>query len=400
MQRLPRFLLQRRPDSVPAVHLGLLRHLLWRPPYPCHHSDFDKRPGSRAGLWRCYRKSAAHRCGVAGANMGSCGVGSGPNGASCDSMRTTFQFGFAFFCPSSSTLPSGTTSFAIGTVCGGPRCKALTNLVAWHQCRRRTSRTLQRRYVKRIIIFTSIRTNKLKICSNRIEYYGTAVTEVHVESDVSPCDDHGHLIRQPPTHIATISTSNEHMIETTQTLHTIEPTTRISVSATPRSNKTSFSNQLGKLKKTATTRLRRLDPVKMAYLRTSFIFGFAVLITWIPSSVNRLYSIANNSHINFQLSAVSGTVLPLQGVWNALIYFTTSGKTVSHICNGTAETIFSRNSMSNMIPRSPRYRFGAAQRTRSSNIDQEDRRQGLRLDEVELPVRRPADIYRLPSQGY
>lgn len=71
-------------------------------------------------------------------------------------------------------------------------------------------------------------------------------------------------------------------------------------------------------------KLKRLDPVKMAYLRTSFIFGFAVLITWIPSSVNRLYSQANGGKISFSLNVASGFVLPLQGVWNAIIYLTTS----------------------------------------------------------------------------
>jgi hypothetical protein len=65
----------------------------------------------------------------------------------------------------------------------------------------------------------------------------------------------------------------------------------------------------------------------MAYLRTSFIFGFAVLITWIPSSINRLYSLTHSDRISFSLSVASGCVLPLQGVWNALIYFTTSWKT-------------------------------------------------------------------------
>ncbi len=229
-----------------------------------------------------------------------------------------------------------------------------------------------------------------KICPHRIEYYGMAVTEVHVESDVSPCDDHGHLIRQPPTHVATISTSDNAMAETTPTLQAIHPITRTSVSAAPRSNKTSFSNQLGKLKQTAASRLKRLDPVKMAYLRTSFIFGFAVLVTWIPSSVNRLYSIANHGHINFQLSAVSGTVLPLQGVWNALIYFTTSWKTVAHICSGTAETIFRRKSTRIVHSHPSRgRRFGASLRRRSSDMGQHCRRQSLRSDELELQTRPP-----------
>lgn len=78
------------------------------------------------------------------------------------------------------------------------------------------------------------------------------------------------------------------------------------------------------MKSSASLKLKRLDPVKMAYLRTSFIFAFAVLITWIPSSVNRLYSLSHGGKVSFQLSVASGCVLPLQGVWNAIIFFTTS----------------------------------------------------------------------------
>lgn len=126
----------------------------------------------------------------------------------------------------------------------------------------------------------------------------------------------------------------------------------------------------------------------MAYLRTSFIFGFAVLVTWIPSSVNRLYSIANGGRINFALSAVSGTVLPLQGVWNALIYFTTSGKTVAEICNGTAETIWRRAGKGEGTT-VQRMRLGAL-RSQSSNISQECRRQSSRLEDIELEECAPA----------
>ncbi|KAM3479010.1 hypothetical protein MY8738_005688 [Beauveria namnaoensis] len=219
--------------------------------------------------------------------------------------------------------------------------------------------------------------------------YGIAVTEVHVETDLSPCDDQGHLIQQSPTHVATVSSSAAHVIETTHTLHTMDSIARTSVSAAQRSNKTSFSQQITRLKETATSRLRRLDPVKMAYLRTSFIFGFTVLVTWIPSSVNRVYSIANDGHINFTLSAVSGTVLPLQGVMNALIYFTTSWNTVRNIFKREEETIFGRRGTQYCTRRPARARFGAALGGGSSNIGQEDRRQSMRLEEIEMQVRQP-----------
>lgn len=101
-------------------------------------------------------------------------------------------------------------------------------------------------------------------------------------------------------------------------------------------------NRLRQVRSNASLKLKRLDPVKMAYLRTSFIFGFAVLITWIPSSINRLYSLTHGDKISFPLSVASGCVLPLQGVWNALIYFTTSWSTVREEATALKQKWFGR----------------------------------------------------------
>lgn len=88
--------------------------------------------------------------------------------------------------------------------------------------------------------------------------------------------------------------------------------------------KRTFLTRLRTAKERTALKLKSLDPVKMGYLRTSFIFGAAVLITWIPSSINRLYSLTSGGKISFRLSVASGSVLPLQGVWNAIIFFSTS----------------------------------------------------------------------------
>jgi hypothetical protein len=76
-------------------------------------------------------------------------------------------------------------------------------------------------------------------------------------------------------------------------------------------------------------RLRRLDPVKLAYLRTSFVFALSVLVTWTPSSINRVYALSNPNSPSYPLNLASAIVLPLQGVWNAVIFFTTSWKVLS-----------------------------------------------------------------------
>jgi hypothetical protein len=73
-------------------------------------------------------------------------------------------------------------------------------------------------------------------------------------------------------------------------------------------------------------KFRHLDPVKLAYLRTSFVFAISVLVTWTPSSINRVYSLRYPERISFSLNVASALVLPLQGLWNAIIYFSTSWK--------------------------------------------------------------------------
>jgi hypothetical protein len=71
-------------------------------------------------------------------------------------------------------------------------------------------------------------------------------------------------------------------------------------------------------------KLGGLDPVKLAYLRTSFVFAISILITWAPSSINRVYTLVYPQRFNFGLNMASAVVLPLQGVWNCVIYCATS----------------------------------------------------------------------------
>ena len=71
-------------------------------------------------------------------------------------------------------------------------------------------------------------------------------------------------------------------------------------------------------------RPRNVDKVKWAYLRCAMLFAASVLITWIPASANRVYGLLYPNAPNFPLNVCSALVLPLQGFWNTLIYFTTS----------------------------------------------------------------------------
>lgn len=82
-------------------------------------------------------------------------------------------------------------------------------------------------------------------------------------------------------------------------------------------------------------RLRHMDPVKLAYLRTSFVFAISILVTWTPSSINRVYTLIYPNKASYGLNIAAAVVLPLQGVWNAVIYFTTSWKIFREEMEGT-----------------------------------------------------------------
>jgi hypothetical protein len=67
-----------------------------------------------------------------------------------------------------------------------------------------------------------------------------------------------------------------------------------------------------------------LDRAIMAYTKCAALFAASLLITWIPSSANRLYGLIYPTRVSYALYIASACVLPLQGFWNAVIYFVTS----------------------------------------------------------------------------
>ncbi|KAA8903281.1 hypothetical protein FN846DRAFT_780108 [Sphaerosporella brunnea] len=61
-----------------------------------------------------------------------------------------------------------------------------------------------------------------------------------------------------------------------------------------------------------------------AYCRCAMLFFLALLITWLPSSINRVYDLASSGKTSFGLNFAAALVLPAQGFWNALIYTVTT----------------------------------------------------------------------------
>lgn len=72
------------------------------------------------------------------------------------------------------------------------------------------------------------------------------------------------------------------------------------------------------------SRSSNMDRIKWAYTKVAILFAVSIFITWVPSSVNRVYGLRYPEDPSYFLNIGSALVLPLQGFWNTIIYFTTS----------------------------------------------------------------------------
>lgn len=69
------------------------------------------------------------------------------------------------------------------------------------------------------------------------------------------------------------------------------------------------------------------------YTRCAILFFTAILVTWIPSTANRVYSVVHRGEISLPLEYIASFVLPLQGLWNAIIYVVTSWGACKNLAN-------------------------------------------------------------------
>jgi hypothetical protein len=58
----------------------------------------------------------------------------------------------------------------------------------------------------------------------------------------------------------------------------------------------------------------------LRYFKSALLLFVALVVVWVPSSVNRLYQLAHPEHPSYTLNFISASVLPSQGFWNAVIY--------------------------------------------------------------------------------
>jgi hypothetical protein len=75
----------------------------------------------------------------------------------------------------------------------------------------------------------------------------------------------------------------------------------------------------------------KLNRGARVYAQVAFLLYVVMLVVWVPSTVNRAYSLAQPDKVNFGLNLAASIVLPLQGFFNAFIYIFTSRKELMKI---------------------------------------------------------------------
>ncbi|KAK5987951.1 hypothetical protein PT974_12087 [Cladobotryum mycophilum] len=159
-------------------------------------------------------------------------------------------------------------------------------------------------------------------------FYGTVTTEVQVvHSAACPSEPKSvHLPRQTASHV---SFENANVTELqpssrNQFFSSVTTSTSTPKEPPPPSIWSRFTSSIHRV----TSKFHISDPIKRAYLRTSFLFAVSVLVTWIPSSLNRIHGWLDGGS-PYEFHVATAAVLPLQGLWNGIIFFVTSWNSLS-----------------------------------------------------------------------
>lgn len=173
--------------------------------------------------------------------------------------------------------------------------------------------------------FTSIKTTEVFVTSE-------AMADSSDSFDLQPLNQKGVQYPRPPPQVAKGSTAYTVTVSSSQPV--LQNQTRYSYSEKPlppagSPTTPSVGGGTNNHQNSSTYPVRRYagleaNKAMRSYTKVAGFFFIALLVTWIPSSANRVYSVVHPEHISLGLEYASAFVLPLQGFWNAIIYAMTS----------------------------------------------------------------------------
>ncbi|KAI4171764.1 MAG: hypothetical protein LQ343_004015 [Gyalolechia ehrenbergii] len=154
-------------------------------------------------------------------------------------------------------------------------------------------------------------------------FSGSKTTEVSVTSELA-----GFHILNPPAHCfdpARPSIDNPHHKSTIspQGYEQYSTTINSSPSSTAFEPSPRTSHHSASAYKRYRTALEA-NAAAWRYTKVALLFFVSLCVTWIPSSINRIYDLAHPTNVSYPLNFVSAIVLPLMGFWNGVIYFATT----------------------------------------------------------------------------
>ncbi|XTI84913.1 hypothetical protein V2W45_211194 [Cenococcum geophilum] len=126
---------------------------------------------------------------------------------------------------------------------------------------------------------------------------------------------------------------NAHITADKSHIHDQNPSTKCTTTVTVGSpvQVTEDDYKLRKMSSAGQAGVRRRNNAAMdantaawGYAKVAMLMFVALFIVWVPSTVNRVYSLVHPDNPLYVLNLMSALVLPLQGFWNAMIYIATS----------------------------------------------------------------------------
>ncbi|KAB5575920.1 hypothetical protein GE09DRAFT_609283 [Coniochaeta sp. 2T2.1] len=162
--------------------------------------------------------------------------------------------------------------------------------------------------------------------SKTTEVIVTSEVVDHNAIDLSPLGRRGSEVSSQPrppnaAYSVTVSSSKRPFRRESENDDVLPIQSNVTVSAPPQTaQRTGTANPLRR------RQAYEANNAAWSYTKCAILFFTALLITWIPSSANRVFSVVHTSESSQPLEYMSALVLPLQGFWNAIIYIVTSWK--------------------------------------------------------------------------
>ena len=107
------------------------------------------------------------------------------------------------------------------------------------------------------------------------------------------------------------------------TSHASYPKNVVNISAAPRPSILHHASTEYKQQKKNRAAMEA-NRAAFGYTKVASLFFVSLLVTWVPSSINRVYSLIYPESISVPYAYAAGVVLSLMGFWNSVIYITTS----------------------------------------------------------------------------